>query len=163
MIICMTMVASKLLLSILWTKYETLRWENGSKAGRLTWKMAGRQIIRPRKELDPQSLHIGRMDLVIDGFFVWPRAPLWQDCMRAWHNLRCGVSILQNEGRSGSAAQRWPQASWDGCGGLDFEQESTDHRPISRFSVKPRNAGDCMMNESWQEPGGAEISCAEPG
>ena len=28
---------------------------------------AGRHIIRPRKELDPRPLHIGRMDLVIEG------------------------------------------------------------------------------------------------
>lgn len=48
--------------------------ENGSKAGRLTWKMAVRQIIRPRKELDPQSLHIGRMDLVIESFSEDPLA-----------------------------------------------------------------------------------------
>jgi hypothetical protein len=39
----------------------------GSQAGRLTWKMAGWQIIRPRKELDPRPLHIGRMDLAIEG------------------------------------------------------------------------------------------------
>jgi hypothetical protein len=45
---------------------------------------------------------------------------------------------------------------------LDFEQDWTDHRPISRSLVKPRKAGDCIINESWQGPGGAEISCAGP-
>jgi hypothetical protein len=29
-----------------------------------------------------------------------------------------------------------------------------NYRPISRSLVKPRNAGDYIMNESWQEPGG---------
>lgn len=29
--------------------------------------MAGKQVIRPRKELDPRPLYIGRMDLVIEG------------------------------------------------------------------------------------------------
>jgi hypothetical protein len=46
-----------------------------------------------------------------------------------------------------------------GIGVVDW----TNHRPISRSSVKPRDAGDCMMNESWQEPGRAEISCAGSG
>ena len=65
----------------------------------------------------------------------------------ARHNLRRGVSILQREGRLGSATRRWPQALWDGYGGFDFEQDWTDHRPISRSLVKPRktalaSAGD---------------------
>jgi len=50
------------------------RWENGSQAGRLTWKIAWRQIIRPRKELDPRLLHIVRMDLVIEGLSEDPLA-----------------------------------------------------------------------------------------
>jgi len=81
----------------------------------------------------------------------------------ARHHLRRGLSILQREGRSGLAMQRWPQALQDGCGGVDFEQDWTDQRPISRSSVKLRKPGDSMMNEFWQEPGGAEISCAGPG
>ncbi len=39
----------------------------GSQAGRLTWKIAWRHVIRPREELDQRSLHIGIMDLVIKG------------------------------------------------------------------------------------------------
>jgi hypothetical protein len=58
--------------------------------------------------------------------------------------------------------RRWSQAPQDGCDGLDIEQDWTDHRLISRSSVKPRKTGDCMMNDSWQEPGGAEVSCAGP-
>ena len=50
------------------------RWGNGSQAGRLTWKIARRQIIRPRKELDPQSLHIRRIDLVIESYSEDPLA-----------------------------------------------------------------------------------------
>jgi hypothetical protein len=83
------------------------------------------------------------------------------ECVR--YNLRHLVSLLKKAGRSGSATRRWPQGPRDGCGGLDFKQDWADHRPISRSSVKPRGAGDCMMNESWQEPGGAEISCAGSG
>ena len=126
--------------------------------------MAGRQVIRPQKELDPRPLHIGRMRLVIEGCSEDP--PLAQGAavagLYAWpefvrNNLRRGVSLLQREDRLGPATRGWPQAPRDGCGGLDFEQYWTDHRPISRSSVKPRKAGDCMMKESWQEPGGAEI------
>ncbi|TVY92095.1 hypothetical protein LAWI1_G002736 [Lachnellula willkommii] len=43
------------------------QWENGSQAGRLTWKIARRHVIRPREELDRRSLHIGMMDLVTEG------------------------------------------------------------------------------------------------
>jgi len=32
------------------------------------WKMVRRQVIRARKELDPRSLYIRRMDLVIEGY-----------------------------------------------------------------------------------------------
>jgi hypothetical protein len=128
-----------------------------SRAGRLTWTVAEREIVRPRKVLNPQPLHIGRMDLVIEGCSKDPLAqyaavagpyapPEW-----VRHNLRRGVSLLQREGRLASATRRWPQAPRDGCGGLDFEQDWTDHRLISRSSVKPRKVGDCMMNESWQE------------
>jgi hypothetical protein len=45
------------------------RLENGPQAGGLTRKIARRQVIQPRKELDPQSLHIGRVNLVIEGCF----------------------------------------------------------------------------------------------
>jgi hypothetical protein len=82
--------------------------------------------MRPWKELNPQLLRIGRTDLVIEGCFEDPLAlyaavagpyapPEW-----VRHNLRCGVSILQREARSGSATRRRPQAPRDGCGGLDF-------------------------------------------
>ena len=67
MTICMTMAASKLLLASYGPNTKRWRWENGSQAGGMTWKITRRQVIRPRKELDPQSLHIGRMDLVIEG------------------------------------------------------------------------------------------------
>jgi hypothetical protein len=63
-------------------------------------------------------------------------------------NLRHLVSLLQREGRLGSATWRRLQAPWDGCGGLDFEQDWTDYRPISRSSVKLRDARDYVMNES---------------
>jgi len=43
------------------------QWENRSQAGRLTLEMARRHVIRPREELDQRSLHIGMMDLVIEG------------------------------------------------------------------------------------------------
>ena len=43
------------------------QWENGSQAGRLTWKMARRHVIRPREELDRRSLHNRIIDLVIKG------------------------------------------------------------------------------------------------
>ncbi|KAL5328143.1 hypothetical protein ACEPPN_005852 [Leptodophora sp. 'Broadleaf-Isolate-01'] len=39
------------------------QWENGSQAGRLTWKVARRHVIRPREELDRRSLHIRMIDL----------------------------------------------------------------------------------------------------
>jgi hypothetical protein len=39
----------------------------GSQAGGLTWTMAGRKIIRPRKELDSQPLDIERMSLTTAG------------------------------------------------------------------------------------------------
>jgi hypothetical protein len=48
-------------------------------------------------------------------------------------------------------------SSTGGVWWIGFRVGLDDHRPISRSSVKPRDAGDCMMNESWQEPGGAEI------
>lgn len=70
------------------------------------------------------------------------------------------LSILQRKGRSGLAMQRWPQAPRDRYNRLDFEQDWTNHKPISRSSVKPRDARDYIINESWLEPGGAEISCA---
>jgi hypothetical protein len=148
MTICMTMTALRLLLSIPWTEYETPALENGSQAGGLTWMVPRRQVIRPRKELDLQSLHNGRVDLVIEGCFEDPlalcAAVAGSQALPEWarHNLRRGVSILQREGRLGSATQRWPPAPRDGCGGLDFEQDWTDHRPISRSSVKPRDAGN---------------------
>jgi hypothetical protein len=73
---------------------------------------------------------------------------LWQDLRgtrMTRHNLRCRVSILQREGRLGR-----DDRTLHGIGGrLDFEQGWTDHRRISRSSVKPRRTGDCMMNESW--------------
>jgi hypothetical protein len=100
------------------------------------------------------------MDLVIESCSEDPLAQCAAvaglQALLEWarHNLRRGVSILQREGCSGSATRRWRQASRDGYGGLDFEQDWTNHRPISRSSVKPRDAGDCIMNESWQEPGG---------
>ena len=43
---------------------------------------------------------------------------------------------------------------------MDFEQDWADHRPLSRSSVKLWRTRDCMMNESWKDPKGAEISCA---
>jgi hypothetical protein len=74
-------------------------------------------------------------------------------------NLRCGVSILQREGRLGRDIRKLHGIS----SRLDFEQDWTDHRPISRSSVKPRKTGDYIINESWQEPGGAGISCTGSG
>ncbi len=65
----------------------------------LTWKMAETRI-RPREELDRRSLHMGMMDLVIEGCsedrsalgvaMVGLQSPL----ELAQHNLRRGVLIL---------------------------------------------------------------------
>jgi hypothetical protein len=74
MTICMKMTASRLLLSIPWIEYETLALENRSQAGGLTWTVPWRQVMRPGKELDLQSLHNGRVDLVIEGCFEDPLA-----------------------------------------------------------------------------------------
>lgn len=103
------------------------------------------------------------MDLVIESYSEDPLAQVAATAGSqallewAWHNLHCGVSILQREGRSGSAMRTWPQPPRDRCSGLDFEQDWTDHRPISRSSVKPGDARDCIMNESWQELREVEI------
>jgi hypothetical protein len=51
-------------------------------------------------------------------------------------------SLLQREGRLGSAVRTWSPALRDGCDALDFEQDWADHRPISRSSVKPRKTGE---------------------
>jgi hypothetical protein len=72
MTICMTTTALRLMLSISWTEYETPALENGSQAGGLTRMVPRRQVIRPRKELDLQSLYIGKVDLVIEGCFEDP-------------------------------------------------------------------------------------------
>ncbi len=86
----------------------------------MTWKITRRQIIRPRKELNPQSLHLGRMDLVIESCSEDPlaqgAATAGSQALLEWarHNLRREVSILKREGRSGSATRRWPQAPRDG-------------------------------------------------
>jgi hypothetical protein len=123
--------------------------------GRLTWTVGRTQIVRPWKELDPRLVHIGRMGLVIKGCSEDPLAQYaavaGPYALPEWlrHNLRRGVSLLQREGRLGSAMRRRPQAPRNGCGGLDSEQDWTDHRPISRPSVKLRNAGDCMTNKCW--------------
>lgn len=37
---------------------NTWRWENESQAGRLTWAVAERQVMRPRKEFDPRPVRI---------------------------------------------------------------------------------------------------------
>jgi hypothetical protein len=71
----------------------------------MTWKITRRQIIRPRKELNPQSLHLGRMDLVIESCSEDPlaqgAATAGSQALPEWarHNLRREVSILQREGR----------------------------------------------------------------
>ena len=57
----------------------------------MTWKITRRQVIRPRKELDPQSLHIGRMDLVIEGCSEDPLAP-GRCCGRTGRTARTGTA-----------------------------------------------------------------------
>ncbi len=162
------MAASKLLLSILRTEYETAalgEWATSRRADLEDCTEAGYTTSEGARYA--VFVHIGRMDLVIEGCFRGTSGSV-RCCGRTGRAARMGTAqstprgLNSEKGRS-IGLQRWPQAPRDGCGGLDFEQDWTDHRPISRSSVKPRKAGDCMMNESWQEPGGAEISCGGPG
>lgn len=57
----------------------------------MTWKITKSQIIRPRKELNPQSLHIRRMDLVIEGCSEDPLAP-GRCCGRTGRAARMGTA-----------------------------------------------------------------------
>jgi hypothetical protein len=76
----MTMASSKPLLSIPWAEYETPALGEWSQAGRLTWKTARRQVIRPRKELDPRPWHIeGWIGLRAVQRILELRALLWED------------------------------------------------------------------------------------
>jgi hypothetical protein len=147
------MIASKLLLSILRAEYETAALGEWVTSRQADVEEGTEEVRQPRKELDPQSLHIGRMDLVIEGHFRGSSGSVrcYGRTGRAaqnWHGTTYAALDSAKEGRSGLATQRWPQAPRDGYSGLDFKQDWTDHKPISRSSVKPRDAGDCMMNES---------------
>jgi hypothetical protein len=63
----MIMASSKLLLSILRTEYETPAVGEWVTSRQADVEDARRHVIRPREELDRRSLHIGMMDLVIEG------------------------------------------------------------------------------------------------
>ena len=73
--------------------------------------MAGRQIVRPRKELHPNFLYIGRMgsDELRAARILGTVRCCWHDGTyppeRIWGHLRCAVSLLRREGRLGSIMQ----------------------------------------------------------
>jgi hypothetical protein len=99
-------------------------------------------------------LHIGRIDLTLEACsrILCFRALLRRNrkCRQNAYNTTCATpSRLQRAGRLGSAMRGLPQAPGDECDVLDLEQDWADHWPISRSSVSPRRAGDCMMNEPW--------------
>ena len=65
--------------------------------------MARRHAIRPREELDRRSLHIGMMDLVIEGCFEDPLAQCatvaGSQALPEWarHNLRRGSRFCKGK------------------------------------------------------------------
>jgi hypothetical protein len=78
----------------------------GSHVGRLTWTVGRTQLVRTGKELDPRPLHIGGMDLVIEGCSEDPLAGPYTLPERLWHNLRRGVTSAQRRSFGLSHAEK---------------------------------------------------------
>ena len=93
------------------------------------------------------------MDLALEGCsrILGLRALLWRNRTRGQnaYDTTCATPSHICKGQVVWAQLCGHGHKLQGMGdALDLEQDWADHRPISRSSVGPRRAGDCMMNES---------------